>query len=110
MHKAAFGKRLYELRQKTKMSARDLSFSLGQSASYINKIENGKSYPSMQRFFEICDYLNITPHEFFDENRSDPEAFREIIQNLGRMNGEQVEAVRSIADQLAHTPKNRTRR
>lgn len=51
MHKAAFGKRLYELRQKTKMSARDLSFSLGQSASYINKIENGKSYPSHATLF-----------------------------------------------------------
>jgi hypothetical protein len=32
----------------------------------INNIENGINLPSMQAFFYICEYLEITPKEFFD--------------------------------------------
>ena len=49
------------------VSARDMSLSLGQSESYINKIENKRTLPSMTGFFYICDYLNITPQEELDK-------------------------------------------
>ena len=49
------------------VSARDMSLSLGQSESYINKIENKRTLPSMTSFFYICDYLNITPQEELDK-------------------------------------------
>jgi transcriptional regulator with XRE-family HTH domain len=45
-----------------------MSFAIGQSANYINKIEGRKSYPSMSLFFYICDYLGITPEEFFRQD------------------------------------------
>lgn len=56
---------LTSLRLSKGISAREMSLSLGQSSDYINDIENGKSYPSMQMFFLICDYLNITPIDYF---------------------------------------------
>ena len=62
-----FPKRLAELRQEKGVSARDMSLSLGQSESYINKIENNYAMPSMQGFFYICEFLGVTPAEFFDE-------------------------------------------
>ena len=40
MYYEGFSKRLAELRQEKGVSARDMSLSLGQSESYINKIEN----------------------------------------------------------------------
>ena len=40
MHYENFSKRLAQLRQEKGISARDMSLSLGQSESYINKIEN----------------------------------------------------------------------
>ena len=46
-------------------SAREMSLALGQNPSYINRIENGKALPSMQGFFSICEYLQITPGDFF---------------------------------------------
>ena len=64
----AFSERLAKLRIAKGVSARDMSLSIGQSANYINKIENRKAYPSMTAFFYICDYLGISPQEFFDEN------------------------------------------
>jgi len=63
-----FGERLAKLRIAKGISAREMSFAIGQSANYINKIEGRKSYPSMSLFFYICDYLGITPEAFFCES------------------------------------------
>ena len=62
-----FYQRISELRTQKGVSARDMSLSLGQSESYINKIENKRTLPSMTGFFYICDYLNITPQEELDK-------------------------------------------
>ena len=43
-----------------------MSLAIGHSAGYINGIENGRSFPSMEVFFYICEYLEITPKDFFD--------------------------------------------
>ena len=68
-----FPERLAELRLQKGVSARDMSLSLGQSESYINKIENRRTLPSMAGFFYICDFLEISPEEFFaTQNQSDP--------------------------------------
>ena len=61
MDQEKFVKRLIELRLNKGVSARDMSLSLGQSAGYINNIENGINYPSMSLFFYICEYFGITP-------------------------------------------------
>ena len=61
-----FPSRLAELRIQRGVSARDMSLSLGQSESYINKIENKRTLPSMAGFIYICEYLGITPQEFFN--------------------------------------------
>ena len=54
MEKEQFSKRLVELRMNKGVSARDMSLSIGQSAGYINNIENGVNFPSMTVFFYIC--------------------------------------------------------
>ena len=66
MYQEDFAIRLARLRSQRGVSARDMSLSIGQNAGYINTIESGKALPSMSAFFFICDYLRITPAEFFD--------------------------------------------
>ena len=68
-----FYQRISELRIQKGVSARDMSLSLGQSESYINKIENKRTLPSMTGFFYNCDYLKITPHEFFNTDATAPQ-------------------------------------
>lgn len=65
MTKEEFALRLAKLRQARGVSARDMSLSMGQNPGYINNIESGKSMPSLTGIFYICDYLHITPQEFF---------------------------------------------
>ncbi len=71
--------RLTQLRMQKNVSARDMSLSLGQANNYINSIENRKALPSMQSFFYICEYLGVTPQEFFDEGNTCPVRLRELV-------------------------------
>ncbi len=60
-----FADRLAKLRLQKGISSREMSLSIGQNESFINKIENKNNFPLMQSFFCICDYLGITPYQFF---------------------------------------------
>lgn len=96
MNEQFFAKRMAELRIAKGVYARDMSLSIGQSESYINKIENGKSYPAMQTFFYICEYLGITPLEFFSDDVKNPVAMNEAIELLGKLDAEQFDNVIKI--------------
>lgn len=64
-YESEFMERLTQLRMLQNKSSRQMSMDLGQNEGYMNKIENGKTLPSMEAFFLICAYLKITPEEFF---------------------------------------------
>ena len=83
LEKPEFAKRLTELRLSKNVSARDMSLSLGQSAGYIANLENCVSYPSMTLFFYICDYLNVSPKEFFDTDLKAPRHTDRLLE-IGR--------------------------
>ena len=52
-------RRLSRLKNARKFTARDMSKQLGQSTEYINQIETGKSMPSIERLYDICNYLSL---------------------------------------------------
>ena len=100
MCKEAFSKRLVQLRMAKGVSARDMSLSLGQNPGYINSIENNKTFPSMSNFFEISDYLNITPMEFFDLETEHPEKIRTLTEQLKRLDPPQLDSILRIVNGL----------
>lgn len=51
-----FVQQLAELRTQKGFSARDMSLFIGKSPNYINRIENGKAFPTMANFFYSFDY------------------------------------------------------
>ena len=93
MDEKAFSLRLAQLREKKGVSARDMSLSIGQNAGYINNIESGKSMPSLTGIFYICDYLGITPSEFFDMEVQNPTKLNEITENLKRLDDRQLDTI-----------------
>ena len=97
MNKQEFAGRLSALRINKGVSARDMSLSIGQSPGYINNIENGINYPSMQTFFYICDFLEITPKEFFDIDTVNPTKVSELIDATKGLNNEQLSNLISLA-------------
>lgn len=102
MYEDFFSHRLAELRAQKGVSARDMSLSIGQNAGYINYIENGKALPSMAGFFFICEYLNISPSEFFDKNNHNPEEIRKLLENLKKLTPNQLQSISAIVNDLAH--------
>ena len=74
--------RITQLRLNRGISEYQLSYDLGHSRSYINNISSGKSLPSLNEFFAICDYFNITPVEFFDSDHSDPELLVKATEEI----------------------------
>ena len=100
MYEEYLSRRISQLRTAKGISARDMSLSLGQSESYINKIENGKAFPSMQVFFYICEYFGITPKEFFDEERSNPSLTNELMKDLNALDEKQILNIHEIVKGL----------
>lgn len=95
-----FSKRLTELRLEKGVSARDMSLSLGQSESYINKIENKRTMPSMTGFFYICEYLDISPKDFFDTDNSHPKHTDELVTAISLLPTEKAEHILQIVRDL----------
>lgn len=95
-----FPKRLTELRQQKGASARDMSLSLGQSESYINKIENKRTLPSMSGFFYICEYLGITPQEFFDIDSRTPQKVNEAVEVFKKLTPDQADHILQIIQDI----------
>ena len=96
MFEDLFYDRLEQLRIQKGVSARDMSLSIGQSAGYINAIENRNAFPSMQVFFYICEYLDVTPAEFFDTGNRYPQEYEEIVQDLQKLDKATLENVKGI--------------
>ena len=93
MDEKFIAERLAKLRTERGVSARDMSLSIGQANNYISNIENGKSQPSMQGLFFICEYLKISPKEFFDDGSANPALLNELIEELKPLNSKALEHI-----------------
>lgn len=97
-----FALRLARLREMKGVSARDMSLSIGQNPGYINNIETGKSKPSLEGIFYICEYLGVTPSEFFDTEVSNPSKLDSIIADMKKLNDKQLDTIATLVKDLIH--------
>lgn len=100
-----FSQRLFELRNAKNVSARDMSLSLGQSESYINKIENQKALPSMNMFFFMCEYLGVTPEEFFNNNLYKDKKAEELLLLIKDLSPQQLDALKNLLEAFGKRKK-----
>ena len=92
-----FSLRLAKLREEKGVSARDMSLSMGQNPGYINNIESGKSMPSLSG---ICEYLGITPKDFFDTDTASPSKANELYAIAKGLSNEQLDNLIALAKGL----------
>lgn len=71
-------KRITQLRLKKNIAEHRMSLDLGHSRSYMQGISSGRALPSMSEFLAICDYLDVTPRDFFEENNNNPPLVAQI--------------------------------
>ena len=82
--------RISSLRQAKQISERKMSLDLGHSTSYIRSITSGRALPSMSEFLYICEYLGVTPMEFFNEERKTTLTQQEAIEHIYSMSDEDI--------------------
>ena len=100
LEKKEFGERLAKLRLTKGVSAREMSLAIGQNEAYINTIENGKTYPSMEGFFYICEYLGIAPKDFFDSETECPKKLESLVEKMKHFNQNQIDLIKNIVDNM----------
>ena len=100
MYEDFLPKRLATLRAEKGVSARDMSLTLGQADNYINALENRKSLPSMTSFFYICEYLGVTPQEFFDEGSAYPVQLKELVDDLKKLDQKALTHIFGLVKEL----------
>ncbi len=98
--KKEFGERIAKLRLEKGVSAREMSLAIGQNEAYINSIENGKNYPSMEGFSYICAYLGVTPKQFFDLEAESPKKLARLAEKMKHLSTEQLALIESMVDNM----------
>lgn len=93
--------RISELRTKKGVSEYKMSLDLGHSKSYIQSISSGKALPSFSEFLFICDYLGVTPKEFFDADIKEPQLVCKLTELAKNLTTDDLAALITMAERLA---------
>lgn len=63
------GRRIRQLRLKTKKTQREISESTGLAVSYLSRLENGRITPSVRTLTKLSGALGVPVTSFFDSER-----------------------------------------
>ncbi len=92
--------RISVLRTKKNVSEYRMSTDLGHSKSYMQSISSGRSVPSLGEFLYICEYLGVSPREFFDEDIKEPQLVQELYKLTRNMSEQDLRILISTAERL----------
>lgn len=101
MDKNFIAERITELRLKKNVSEYQMSLDLGRNRTYIQSITSGRNLPKMSHFFDICEYLSVTPLEFFSEDLHHIPLYQKASDLLKQLDEDDLLAVISILNRLA---------
>ena len=88
--------RLGFIRNRAKLSARELSQRLGKSIAYIAKFENGDFNMSSEMLLDAIEICGSTPEEFFSRNVNDYQNVKEFIDVFEKLNPESQQTIKDL--------------
>lgn len=97
--------RITQLRLEKGISEYKMSYDLGHSRSYIYNISSGRVLPPMTEFFQICDYFEITPSQFFDVSQENSPLLDTTIAALRKLSDEDLRLILATARRLQQDSK-----
>jgi transcriptional regulator with XRE-family HTH domain len=93
-------KRITQLRLQKGVAEHRMSLELGHSRSYMQGISSGRALPSMSEFLAICDYLEVTPQEFFEEDNTYPKLLQSTISKLKKLSESDLQMISDLVNRL----------
>lgn len=100
MDEAFVRDRITELRTHKGVSEYKMSLELAHSKGYIQSISSGRSLPSLSEFFYICEYLGVSPKEFFDTQSKEPQRLCQLLDLARELSAQDLEALITVAERL----------
>lgn len=97
--------RITQLRMQKGVSEYQMSYDLGHSKGYINNISSGKSLPSLNEFFMICEYFDISPSDFFDDRLRYPELINKSVKGLNLLDDSDILMILGFINRLGKEQK-----
>lgn len=94
--------RITELRMKKGISEQKMSFELGHSGNYIQLISSGKMVPSLKEFFAICEFLEVSPSLFFQENIKEPLLVHKAICSIKNISEKDLKILGPLLERLSN--------
>ena len=97
-----FGKRLREVRKKSKVTSDRLGFACGVNPVFIRQIEAGARMPSIPVFVKICDNLQVSPAYLLENEIQNPvtnKGWGELEEKLQQLS----ETSRSMVREVLHS-------
>lgn len=84
-------------------SEKQISLDLGHSVGYIQSLTSGKSMPSIQMVFQICEYFDIPITDFFDPDIHHPLTMQKIRSYICQMNSDDLAILERLSKRLCST-------
>ena len=57
----------------------------------------------MKEFFAICDYLEVTPQQFFDETMRDPDLINKAVEGMKKLSESDILMLLGLINRLQQT-------
>ena len=92
--------RITALRMKKGVSEYKMSMDVGHNKSYVQSISSGRSLPSMSEFLYLCEYLGVTPKEFFDPDLECPTLLHELTELAQKMDEDDLKCLIAVAKRI----------
>ena len=86
-----------------------MSIALGQNVNYISLLERGKLLPSMSSFLYICQYLCITPQQFFTLHSKNPKDQQALIELFNQLENDFTDHILALMHIAIEAEKNKSR-
>lgn len=85
--------RITDLRLKKDVSEHKMSLDLGKSGSYIRGIISNGALPSVRELFNIIDYFDMNPAEFFAPLADNQSKLTKICEKLQELDETELQKV-----------------
>ena len=85
--------RITQLRLQKNVSEYKMSLALGHSKGYIQSISSGRT-------IAICEYLEVTPKQFFDDGSKNPALTQKIVDSVSKLSENDQKLVLEISERL----------
>ena len=92
------GERIKFLRTQKNMSVNKLANRAGVSQSYVRDIELQRKKPSVEILSYLCEALDISMHDFFDEDNVQNLMDDPLIMEIYKLNPKQRQALYTFID------------